>query len=260
MRSPARAWNERVVTRASHAEPRTLRLREPTGADELALDGVDTRAAAALLGRLADPPGLVAELAAGDRDGLLASLHRSLWGDRILTSLECAGCGAMYDLSFILSSLQRQIEQGREKLTGLGGRVVEDESGHNYRLPSAAEEEAAADLGIAAGRQRLAEAIGGENSDADAIDARLEGLAPLLDVDLDAPCAECGHPALARFDIQTFTLQRLLDERDTILAEVDMLAAAYGWSLGEILGLGRSLRRAFAERAGGVSPFGASPQ
>ena len=43
MISGARAWSERVVARASFDGARALRLREPNGEDELALDGIDTR-------------------------------------------------------------------------------------------------------------------------------------------------------------------------------------------------------------------------
>lgn len=249
MSQVARAWTEHVLTQASYPEAQRLRLREPTGFDELAVHGIDTCAATALLSRLVDPSEPVAELAASDRDALLAALHRGLWGDRILSSLQCSACKVMYDLSFELSLLQRQICAEREPVTAIGLRAVEDSNGHRFRLPSATEEERAADLGIDEGRQHLA-AICNDAADPQVVDERLEKIAPLLDVDLEAPCAECGHPALARFDIQTFTLQRLVDERQNTLAEVHVLASGYNWSLGEILGLTRSLRRAFAERAG----------
>ena len=39
-------------------------------------------------------------------------------------------------------------------------------------------------------------------------------------------------------------LQRLLNERPALLAEIHALAASYGWSLTEILSLGRTTRRA----------------
>jgi hypothetical protein len=70
----------------------------------------------------------------------------------------------------------------------------------------------------------------------------------LIDVDLEAACAECGQAAVARFDIQSFVLQRTLYQREGVLSEVHALAGAYGWSLNEILGLPRSLRRSLAER------------
>jgi hypothetical protein len=248
----ARAWTERVAPKAGGELPSFMRLREPAGRDELSLAGVDTSAAVALLDRLVEPQVATGELAASDRDRLLAALHRSLWGDRIVSSLECAGCGAMYDLSFELSGLEDSLEAGREASRAAGARRIEDKDGRAYRLPSAQDEEDAATRGRDAGRAMLAASIA-DGLDPDALDMRLEALAPILDVDLDAPCAECGHPAMLRFDIQTFTLQRLLDEREAMVEEVHKLATAYGWSLGEILELQRSLRRRFAERCEGHS-------
>lgn len=247
----ARAWSERVAPRVTFTAPPTLRLRELDGNDELSLGGIDTRAAAALLARLVEPAEAVASLAASDRDALLAALHRGLWGDRIVTSLECRACGATYDLSFELTALQRSIEAAREPAEVVETRKLRLVSGQVFTLPDADAEDAAAQRDHTDANDALAQGIAGTGTvDLAELDARLEALAPLLDVDLEAPCAECGHPALARFDIQTFTLQRLLDERETTLAEIHSLASGYGWSLGDILTLSRSLRRSFALRVG----------
>jgi hypothetical protein len=244
-----RSWVERVPLRTGSEPPRFARLREPNGGDELALDGVDTRAAMGLLERLLDAPTAAGELSASDRDGLLAALHRGLWGDRIVSSLECSACGVMYDLAFDLSALQRRLEDGREAARVVAPRTLEDADGARFRLPTAGEEDAAAQLGAVSGRASLAAAIAGEErGTASDLDERLEALAPLIDVDLKAACTECDHAALARFDIQSFVLQRLLDERQGVLSEIHALASAYGWSLGEILELPRSLRRSLTER------------
>jgi hypothetical protein len=251
--------SERVALRHAAAQPQLARLREPRGGDELALAGVHTGSAVQLLDRLLDaPPCSAGELSASDRDGLLAALHRSLWGDRIASSLECAACDAMYDLSFELSSLQRQLAQQQELARVDAPRVIEDARGERFQLPKASDEEAAAQLGVAAGcAQLLASITGGRQAAANAVGARLEALAPLIDVELDTRCPECGHVALARFDIQTFVLQRLLDEREGVLGEVHALAGGYGWSLSEILSLPRSLRRSLVQRLSpGAPAFG----
>lgn len=245
-----RAGSERVPLRHGPAPARFARLREPRGSDELAPSGVDTGSAVLLLDRLLDaPPCGAGELSASDRDGLLAALHRALWGDRIVSSLACPACGEMYDLSFELSSLQRQLMRTLEMARVLAPREIEDASGQRFRLPSAEEEDAAAQLGVVAGSALLLGSIaGGEHADGQAIGQRLEALAPLLDVDLDTSCPECGHAQLARFDIQSFVLQRLLDEREGVLGEVHALASSYGWSWGDIVSLPRSLRRSLVQR------------
>jgi len=234
---------ERVVPSVGLGWPSSVRMRTPSGRDELALGGVDTRAAAQFLDRLVEPGLETGKMAASDRDRLLAALHRGLWGDRIMSSLPCAACGALFDLSFELSGLERALDAARVPAIPVGERAIEAE-GVRYVLPDADAEEAAA-LGGAEGRAALLRSISEET---DGLEGQLEGLAPILDVDLEAVCAECGHQAAVRFDIQTFTLQRLLDEREALLAQVHAIAAGYGWSLEEILGLERSLRQRLAER------------
>jgi hypothetical protein len=241
------AWNERICVWHAGPSPQAVRLREPCGADELALDGVDTGAAVRWLDALIDGPPAAAELSASDRDALLAGVHRALWSDRIVSSFACVACGKMVDLSFELSALQRDLARRSEAAQVSAPRHLHDHDGHAYTLPAAADEEAAAALGALHGRQALAGSIR-PGADAAAVAARLEELAPLLDVELDAACAECGQAQQMRFDIQSFVLQRLLDERETLLAEVHALAAGHGWSLAEIAALPRGLRRAFAAR------------
>lgn len=229
----------------------TVRLRELRGDDELSVEGVDTRCAVELLERLLGSPGFrAAHLCASDRDALLAALHRSVWGDRIVSSLRCPACEAMYDLSFALSRLQRELAAAVPAHRVTAPNCLEAE-GRSYRLPALAEEEAAAAQGLAAGRADLARRAVDSDDDAQAV-ALLESMAPLLDVDLDTVCAECGHSQSARFDVQSFVLQRMLDEREHLLAEVHALAGAYGWSLAEILSLARSTRQALAQRLSGA--------
>jgi hypothetical protein len=240
--------SERIAFRHAAPAPCAGRLREPQGHDELAVSGADTRAAVHLLDRLLDT-GSAAQLSASDRDAALAALHRARWGDRIVASLDCPACRAPYDLSFELSELQRQLWKAGEQARVAAPRELLDASGVQWRLPTFDDEEAAAQLGIDAGcAQLLALSTGQSGADRDAAGQRLEALAPLLDVDLEARCTECGDAQLARFDIQSFVLQRMLDEREAVLGEVHALARGYGWSLHEILSLPCSLRRSLVQR------------
>jgi hypothetical protein len=242
-------WIERVPLRLLPDQPQFAELREPLGEDELSLQGIDTRAAVQLLDSLCHSSAAKAgALSASDRDGILAALYRALWGDRIVSTLECEACGAAYDLSFELSTLQRQLGEKAAEAIVEEPRVVGDGTGQRYHLPSADEEQTA--LGIAEGSERLRESVcgGGRADDLAPLSDRLEALAPLIDIELDVRCAECSHPALARFDIQSFALQRLLDERESILDEIHILAQGYGWPLREVLSLPRSLRRSLVQR------------
>lgn len=239
-----------IALRYAADRPLRVRLREPRGADELAVAGVDTRSAVELLDRLLEASSCgAAELAASDRDALLAGLHRLLWGDRIACSLSCPACEALYDLSFELSALEHHLHAQGETGQAIALRCMADEQGGRLNLPSAPEEDAAAERGLENGLAQLAAGIAGpEGADPARLSARLETLAPILDVDLDAPCAECGRAQQVRFDIQSFVLQRLLDERELLLNDVHALARGYGWSLSEIVSLKRSFRRSLVQR------------
>lgn len=264
------------------AMPAVVSLREPCGADEIAVDGVDTRCAVALLARLLESAGSLApDLAASDRDALLAALHRRCWGDRIVTTLTCSRCEQLFDLSFELSAVQRHLASPTSPWQPDGrGRIVH-ENGVVLNVPRLAQELQAAALGPRSGAEQLAESCGalsremskavsgctdsdvhetkdaraaGPEAASDALQATaleaasdaLQAAAPLIDLELAARCADCGHEQSAHFDLQSFLLQRLINERENLLAEVHLLASTYGWSLSEILSLARSTRRQLA--------------
>lgn len=224
---------ERVALRhhaAAGGAVTSIALRDLRGRDELAVDGVDTRAALALLDRLIGRDGpRAAMLCASDRDALLAALHRREWGDRILTTLRCAHCGERFDLSFTLSAMQAHLGPG--------------DANARPAPPSGQQELRAAQSGAYAGVAALAGALAIGPADIEHGAAALEASAPILDLEITTNCAECQAPQEAHFDLQSFVMQRLLGERDSLLAEIHELAAHYGWSLREIVSLPRATRR-----------------
>lgn len=224
--------SERVALRhppAATGAGIAITLRGMRGRDELAVEGIDTRAALVLLDALIGRKGPAAgSLCASDRDALLAALHRREWGDRILTTLTCAKCTEKFDLSFNISEIQAHLARD---VAGL-------------RQPPTGEQEIhAAARGARAGVRALAGELGIADSDIELACAELETAAPILDLEITAECAECHAPQEAHFDLQTFVMQRLLGERELLLAEVHLLAQSYGWSLREILALPRHTRR-----------------
>ena len=222
---------ERVALRHAPAAGSAIALRELRGRDELAVEGIDTRAALDLLDRLIGRTDLpAAGLCAADRDALLAALHRREWGDRIVTTLTCVACGERFDLSFGLSEVEAYLARAA--------------SGAAVPVPTGAQELDAAAQGARAGVAALAKALGVDEADIDRAAAALEAEAPILDLEIGAHCAECGHAQEAHFDLQSFVLQRVLGERALLMSEMHLLASSYGWSLREILTLTRSTRRA----------------
>lgn len=231
-----RSMSTALVAGFHVAGPTRLALAEIRGHDELAIDGIDTRAAIGLLDRLIDPSiGSAMALCASDRDSLFVALHQSLWGDQINATLDCSACGEKFDLSFPLSSLQAHL---------WAQRPSED----TPSVPLGKDELAAAEKGVVQGVEQLSAQLGIGFDQLDVACETLQKHFPLLDVEFDTACAECGHLQQASFDIQSFLLLRLIGERPRLYVEIDALAAVYGWSLQEILSLTRSTRRALTAR------------
>jgi hypothetical protein len=82
---------------------------------------------------------------------------------------------------------------------------------------------------------------------AGAFQEMLDEVAPLIDLELTASCAECGYPHTIQFDIQSYLLGALLGERNRLIKEIHRVATAYGWCLDDILSLTRSERRQLVE-------------
>lgn len=219
------------------AGPRVMALAEPTGHDELSVDGVDTQAALNLLDRLIDSrEGNAAALCASDRDSLFVALYQNLWGDQVSATAHCVACAEKFDLSFRLSELRAHL-------------WAQTPATAAPPVPYGADELAAAALGAAQGARHLAVQLGLDLDDLDAACEILQDHYPIFDLELDSPCPECGHIQQAHFDLQSFLLLRLLEERPRLYAEIHTLASAYSWSLTDILGLPRSSRQALADRA-----------
>jgi hypothetical protein len=234
-------------------------LRELTGRDEFRVLGTNTANAINLLSSLLEDSAReeearlkAADLVASDRDRLLAGVYKQTFGDRIESTLTCAQCGQPFDLDF---SLRRVITAVEEQTTGeewrpLGDGLFESPTGVSFRLPTGRDE-----LELARLRpdtveslllQRCAEESNWTEERSD-FEELLERVAPLLDLELVAPCAECGHVHTIQFDIQTYVLGAIMAERRRLLTEINRLARAYSWSLDEILSLRRSDRRQFVE-------------
>jgi hypothetical protein len=257
-------------------------LRELSGGDERgAVRGTVTADALELLDRLlADArntsvrPVRAANLSAGDRDRLLATVYMRTYGTRISNTLRCAECGALYDIDFSLDDLVgHRVPAAEDGTVGRSAtQRLEDGSfqlpdGTRFRLPTGEDECATLGLPPVEAEQLLLDRClverGAEDQSSDGklmarLQEALEALAPTLDVELDTVCAECGAHHPAGFDIEHYLLSALLEERPQLARDIHLLASTYGWSLSEILDLPRSQRRSLvalveAERSLGRS-------
>ena len=232
-------------------------LRGLSGHDEESVAGTDTAQAISLLDRLlvdvrgaALRPGDAAELAAPDRDRLLAVVYASAFGARVECVVRCEACGERLAVEFLLAELVAALRAPRHVpgLTRREGAVLHLVDGRCVRLPCGRDE---LDLLAFAPETREAELLrrcvmDGEVGAGDAtVLAVMEAAGPLVDLDLGSTCPSCGATRPVHFDLQFYLLSAILQETPLRTAEIHRLAATYGWGLDDILGLGRARRQAF---------------
>lgn len=229
-------------------------LRELSGRDEQGVAGTHTAAAIALLnGLLVDEPdadlapGAAATLPAADRDRLLAAVYRQTYGARIESDVRCSECDSRFDMSFELTALlESRSDAAAEANVIREADGTFRQNGYRFRLPSGADELEAGRLPPAEqeafllGRCLLEGTAGN-----DALQAAMAAVAPVLDLDLSAPCPKCDAVQPVHFDMQYYLLASLQREQPRLAREVHRLALAYSWSLPQILALPRSMRRQY---------------
>jgi hypothetical protein len=232
-------------------------LREIAGRDEAAVTGHDATAAIQLLDRLivaeAGEAGLLAaiDLAVSDRDRLLSAVYTRTYGARIENTLHCPTCDQPFDLDFSLAEMDRRLEEDARQAAV---EPVEDgtfrlSSGRRFRLPTGRDERAVSRLPLTeAAAALLARClVDGDavTEDGEDIQAAMEVVGPLLNLDLGAACPECGGEQEVHFDIQSYLLGALAQDRPGLALDIHGLATAYGWSREEILSIPRGQRRAY---------------
>jgi hypothetical protein len=254
-----------VTLNPERAGRRLAWLRELRGRDELELARLAPGLVTEVLDRLlvAAPgaalrPGEVGAAIIADRDRLVAGLYQASFGDQIESRADCSACGQQFELGFSLSALLGDLDRragealARHEVMGPPGQrlyALGGESGVCFRLPTVTDERALAS--DASSNALLARCVRtpapGVSVDADAIEAAMEALAPVLSLGLPARCALCGQQQEIDFDLLDFFLAALRRERPLFVREVHTLASSYGWSFAEIVDLPRSERRAYVE-------------
>lgn len=229
-------------------------IRAITGHDELALDPSAPWPGTTLAGRVlvAVPgtsvaPATLPRLSIADRDRILAAVYQSCYGDRIEAVTTCPQCGERFTCSFSLTALVAQ-RSGPSCDAAAGPDadgffVLAD--GMRVRPPTVGDLEAVGTLDAEQAEAALVARCDGSAKavSSDRLQEAIELLAPLLDLDLDAACPECGSTAQVRFSIEAFLLRAIANERRFLTSELHRLASAYGWSLNEVLSLSRDDRR-----------------
>jgi len=244
--------------------PRCAYLREVCGADEESVSSRGTLAAVQLLDRLlADGPGAsirageASSLTATERDFLLAHVYRSTFGDRIEGTPACVACGELFDVNFSLDEMIAGILRPHPGVDATSSNIYALAGGRAFRLPTGQDELAVVGLPADEAVRELLRrcVVEGDSAGAEAavMDA-MERAGPVLDLDLQARCPECGAEQSIGFVLQDYLLATLQREGARLLHEVHQLAAAYSWGLTEILSLRRRPRQMLSTLLAGERP------
>jgi len=196
-------------------------------------------------------PGMAGDLAVCDSDRLFAAIYLKYFGEQVEGAVSCRDCSESFEMSFSLPDLLANAE------VGAGRNVVgpdEDgiytlSDGRRFRLPTTSDQQSVLGLEADAGAGALLDrcVVAGDPMDnPQLLQAAMDEVGPVLDLDLDAACPKCGAYESVRFDIQTYLLRMLVSEKRFLIREIHLIAVAYGWEYGEILSLTREDRRAFA--------------
>lgn len=226
-------------------------LRTLNGADEMSVENTGTKNLVNFLGLLMQPGATgnkvdAAQIVTADRDRLLALLYISLYGARVESTVSCTACAQKFDLDFSLDELLRHYqpaaavsEDGRYQL----------EPGISFRLPNGEDEMFIAGLaGAEAERQLLERCLleGNAETDNEKVQLKMAELAAVLSMEMQAICPECSNEQQVQFDMQSFFLTKLKQERPVLIREIHNIASRYHWSHQEILNLPRNLRKQYA--------------
>jgi len=236
---------------------RLAHLREITGLEEQRVSNTTTADAISLIQQLLFVPNdealnvdEVPELTPWERDRLLAAVYTRQYGPRIDSIMNCRSCEAPYDVDFNLQTLMDRLAPTPAAVVAHLGDAVFECHNVRFRLPTGRDECAVSGLPQGQAEAELFQRCIMDSAELDdrtssGIQAAMQTLSPVVDLELDARCPECGKAQTLRFDLQRYLLTALLNDRRRLLHEIHILAAAYSWSLSEILHLPRSQRRGF---------------
>ncbi|MDM0112219.1 hypothetical protein QTI66_08660 [Variovorax sp. J22R133] len=195
------------------------------------------------------PPDTVVDLPLGVVTRELLSLREASFGAAIHSHVDCGACGERLSVALRASEVLQAADDDE---------AARDIELHGTRLRALSLRDLAAvadELDAAhAARQLLARcaALGEPSTLQDWPDEwvaqaeeALERLDPNADIALDVQCQSCGQHSTAQLDASALLWDEIDARARSLLAEVNVLARAYGWSEAEILALTPTRRGAY---------------
>ena len=194
----------------------------------------------------------LARLPVGERDTRLLELRATVFGEVLSSLVDCPACGERLELTFSVGDVRLPAPEAGPPFVFEADdlRVV-------FRLPDSSDLEAlppgpgAAEALLEAcvsevtrggAAAPLSDLGAGERA---ALVARMGEVDPRADPRAGMECPGCGHAWSARFDIVSFFWEELGAWVRRVLAEVHVLARAYGWREVDVLALSPWRRRQY---------------
>jgi hypothetical protein len=214
-----------------------------TGLDQSPVARALTLAAAACGGEEA----ALADLPLGRRDALLLGLRERCFGPRLSSEVQCPRCDERLELTLTTADIRVD-----GPAAGAPGRVEVGGVEVTFRPPTS-RDLLALDPGSPDARHRLVagcvltagtapESLGDDVLET--VAGRLGDADPQADVVLALTCTTCRHEWQAPFDVAGYLWTEVDAYVRRLLYDIHSLAAAYGWSEGEVLAVS-PVRRQF---------------
>jgi hypothetical protein len=190
----------------------------------------------------------IAQLSVGRRDARLLKLRELTFGAQLLSVANCLSCGERLEWSVNTADLQ--VDPDNEPCSEM--KLDAGPYSIRFRLPTSLDVAALVDTqDPAIGQTLLLERcvlearlddkeIGAKELTAEvtnAIARRMGQADPQADIQFDLTCPACGHCWQALLDIESYFWTELSSWAKRVLAEVHVLASAYGWRELDILNL-----------------------
>jgi hypothetical protein len=197
----------------------------------------------------------LAALSLGRRDERLLSVHRAMFGRDLEATVTCPRCADQLEFTFDTSRVAVTPMPPPDALTlDWRGDVV------RFRLPDTGDWIAAGECpdSMAAHRLLVDRCVTGESrgtttvtelSDAflARVSARIEEFDPHAELRLELECPRCELQWTAALDVALFVWTELAADARRLLAEVHVLASAYGWRESDILAMSDTRRGCYLQ-------------
>lgn len=183
------------------------------------------------------------------RDRLLLEVRRNTFGDRMELLSECRHCAAELEIE-ISTTAMLAVEPASSHEIDVDGWHLE------FRLPTSVDLAAAVETGadIFVSCIQICRADGFDRDPGElptairqTVEDAMAKAAPAADIELMVDCAECGETEALTFDIGQVLWREVAARAQQLLAEIVVLARAFGWNEPTILALSPQRRRAYLE-------------